>query len=47
MPNRGLTFLEEIRQAVHASDKLVYIAGEHANALRLREGGMGVRAQSV
>ncbi|MFZ4829176.1 MAG: NB-ARC domain-containing protein, partial [Phototrophicaceae bacterium] len=31
MPNRGLTFLEEIRQAVHASDKLVYIAGEHAN----------------
>ena len=32
MPNRGLTFLEEIRQAVHDSDKLVYIAGEHANA---------------
>ncbi|MFW5692392.1 MAG: NB-ARC domain-containing protein, partial [Chloroflexota bacterium] len=30
MPNRGLTFLDEIRQAVHDCDVLVYIAGENA-----------------
>ncbi|GAB5490940.1 MAG: hypothetical protein Phog2KO_11550 [Phototrophicaceae bacterium] len=30
MPNRGLTFLDEIKQAVHACDYLVYVAGDHA-----------------